>query len=180
MTSLTLLSAHYFWKSHNTLKPTQTHTHTHSKSNSSPVLAPANPLFCLLHPHLLFSLLPHPPRPWQNVSKPLYVFSSIISPWDSYVKKMPYASPQEAAFPTAHITMTATYINLTGRWATDWATIVGQELEQETEWQPWRRLKGIPQRGCALTVMYKHSICCEAGSVHWCWNEDVRLNKERD
>lgn len=87
MTSLTLLSAHYFWKSHNTLKPTQTHTHTHSKSNSSPVLAPANPLFCLLHPHLLFSLLPHPPRPWQNVSKPLYVFSSIIFPWDSYMKK---------------------------------------------------------------------------------------------
>lgn len=68
-------------------------------------------------------------------------------------------------FPPAPITLTTAYINLTGSQASDWATIVGQDLERESEWQLQRRLKGIHQRGWVLTAMDKHSICCEAGSV---------------
>lgn len=31
-----------------------------------------------------------------------------------------------------------------------------------------------------LTAGYKHSICWEAGSPHWCRNEDVQPNKKKE
>lgn len=131
------------------------------------------PLFCSVSctPTCCFFLPPSPPAappPLTECQRAILRFKRYTFIFRFSSENRHPAAPPELVFPYSpyHTDHSLLYINLTDSRATDCATNVGQELERESEWQPPRRLKGICWRGCALTAMYKHSICCEAGGVH--------------